>query len=256
MSRSVFAPIDVYAGYYTPRGGGVMRAVLLGVGSAILAWVCLRMARKNQPARLELLTVGAGLILIALGAAPYLAGGHLFSLHDWMLIFVPHYGDWDSRHSLLLGLGLTLVIASATHVYSHRPTGTKSVGARLSVVLALCTLINVTIGNEYLLDSERQKSSIAELSQLNDLPANSVIGIAPRPDNLFLARGRQIRTSEWTGMLRMAGVDDVTVSNSMRCEFTDNSHLVWIEPTTTYTKASVTREVPVRLVIKDCKSPD
>ena len=52
------------------------------------------------------------LFALALGASAYIASGRLVDISEWMLNFVPRASGWDSRHQLLLGLGIALFVST------------------------------------------------------------------------------------------------------------------------------------------------
>jgi len=51
-----------------------------------------------------------GVDVVAIGAAPYLVGGHFQTISEWIMDFTPAASDWHSRHQLLLGLGFAITI--------------------------------------------------------------------------------------------------------------------------------------------------
>ena len=132
------------------------------------------------------------------GATPYIIGGHLVDISYWMLNFVPGASDWNSRHQLVLGLGLSLLICGVIGDLDSRFKRQS-----LRVLFGLCVVWNLTYMHGYYLDSIKQNEIISAIRQSNDFNDSKIIMVNDLADR-FNARGRGIRSYEFDGMFDFA----------------------------------------------------
>jgi hypothetical protein len=155
------------------------------------------MSENSRP-----LLASLGFIAIALGASTYMAGGHLVDISDWVISFVPNFSDWDSRHQLLLGLGLALMLCAAlVSPREGRLTSTR-LGAVVATIVVF-TSLNFTFGQEYYLDSLKQRAIIAEFKSIPELSTIDSVMIDDQALR-FNARGRAVRSVEWQEMINIS----------------------------------------------------
>ena len=188
--------------YYVPRPLGVIRGGLLVVlASGILAYGLVRrkwtLGSRGRP-----LLASLGFLAIALGASTYMAGGHLVDISDWLISFIPNFSDWDSRHQLLLGLGLAGSVC-AVLVNPSEPELTKNRLNSIIAVLSICCVLNFTFGQEYYLDSLKQEQVIAAFKEMPELRTVGSIMIDDQAIR-FNARGRIVRSFEWQEMINIS----------------------------------------------------
>jgi hypothetical protein len=214
-----------YEDYYTPRNLSVVKGLLFLLVCAMpLALMILR--NPNRFSHITRRTLfSSGLFALAIGAFPYLAGGHLVDISDWMIGFVPNFSDWDSRHQLLLPLGFALILTSVVHIPNpdtHINTSlTLTSITGLLLLLGACIALNFTFTQEYILDSIKQRNVISALKEEVALLHDTETILVSDSSTIFNARGRVYREYEWLGLLNEAGVrgvDKVVRIESVDCD--------------------------------------
>lgn len=209
--RQIFwEPKGGYAESYTPQFLGIARALIfialcslpLIYGVFIAKW------RANHTRQF---LVAIGVFSLSIAAFPYMLGGHLVDISDWLIAFVPNFSDWSSRHQLLLPLGISMIIAGSMKMDEFEKLRWNTFPA-LSTILVVCIALNITFAQEYFLDSKKQSAvieAIASNPELNTLRSVYIDDQALR----FNARGRGIRSYEWEAMFEKAlGNDSVKVA--------------------------------------------
>ena len=196
LSRTILAPdSSARLNYLTPTFSGICRAFVLMTLLLIgVRWSLLQKSDANVDFRRQVLWFG--LFTIGCGAFAYVTSGRLVDLSEWMLNFVPRESDWDSRHQLLLGLGLSVVIVGLLG-----PLNTSFKRSAATFCLLLCVSLNVLFMQSYYLDSLKQKE-ILQLFQLSSEINESKVIMIEDNATVFNARGRVVRSYEWEGMLR------------------------------------------------------
>jgi len=149
--------------------------------------------------------------LISIGVFAYMAADNLSSISEWMLNFVPGRSDWDSRHQLLMGLGLSLVVVGFLGEIQSR-----SKKQLFSLLLVGCVGLNFIMMQSYFVDWRKSVGFISAMSEYKGLPDLDRVMVIDTPSaEQFNARGRSIRTYEWEAMLSQAlGGQQVKVVNS------------------------------------------
>jgi hypothetical protein len=199
MRQLFWPPTSGYAEMYKPQSLGLIRGLLFVIVCSIPAVYGLRMKKKNQPES-NYYIVSFGLFALAIAAFPYMVGGHLVDISDWLIGFIPNFSDWNSRHQLLLPFGLALIIVGSLKIDSTKPLRWNS-SPVLSVIVACFVVLNITFAQEYFLDGKKQDSIMAAMADNADLKNASSILIDDSAVR-FNARGRLIRSYEWEGMLQ------------------------------------------------------
>ena len=196
LSRTVLAPASTARlSYLTPTFAGICRAIILMTPLYIgVVWSLFHKSGANEDFRKQILWFGA--FATGCGSFAYITSGRLVDLSEWMLNFVPRGSDWDSRHQLLLGLGLSVVIVGL-----FGPLNTAFKRSAATVCLLLCVSLNVLFMQSYYLDSLKQNETVRFFQDSLVVKESNVIMIE---DNaaVFNARGRGVRSYEWEGMLR------------------------------------------------------
>lgn len=215
IDRRFNGPQGTYLVQYTVEKSGLMRALLLLFACAVFVFLFLKTCDKKSEERRRSAIILTGTIVTVVGALPYIVGGHLVDISDWLIAFVPRFSDWDSRHQLLLGLGLSLTIAG--FIGSIDSTFKRH---SLAVLFGLCVLWNVTNMHAYYLDALKQDQVVALIQSSDELKTSRVIMINDLTER-FNARGRIYRAYEWDGIFAKAFGDNskTTISGSsyVRC---------------------------------------
>ena len=195
--------------YYQPKISGLIRAVvyfLPVLAVALWGFLFRKWRYSNQRGQVQFFL---GLLTCWLAIFPYVALGHFANSSSIIVGFVPNLSDWDSRHQLLLPLGIALtLIGIVNYLDSSR--------SRDLVVAFACvfTALNFTFTQEYYLDALKQQqiiNSLADNIELSDLGQLLIKDEALR----FNARGRSIRTYEWDRIISAS-----TSGNKKKTEIT------------------------------------
>lgn len=209
--RSAFWPPSGNAAVmYGPQFLGAARAILF-IAICLVPILVYAASYKYKKIKKPNLLVSVGVFSVSIAAFPYMLGGHLVDISDWLIAFIPNFSDWNSRHQLLLPLGISLAIVGAMNMekeeslkWSTRPV--------LTTLIAVFVLLNVTFAQEYFLDGRKQTAVIEAMASNSDLQSVQSVLIDDQAVR-FNARGRLIRSYEWEGMLQKAlGDDQIKVS--------------------------------------------
>ena len=184
---------------YSPQLLGLIRALLFITLCSIPLLYCLLPLKYQKFGRSNVLVL-VGVFSVSIAAFPYMVGGHLVDISDWLIAFIPNFSDWNSRHQLLLPLGFALIIGGSLKLDSTKPLRWNS-SPVLSTIVACCVVLNVAFAQEYFLDGKKQDSIMTAMANNEDLKNASAILIDDSAVR-FNARGRLIRSYEWEGMLQ------------------------------------------------------
>mgnify|MGYP001577892394 CR=1 FL=1 len=249
IDRRYNPPQGAYLTMYTPQKLGMLRALLLLFACAGLIFWFLKSHRGGASESKRYAVIIAGITITAIGASPYIVGGHLVDISDWLIAFVPRSSDWDSRHQLLLGLGLSVTIAG---VVGSIDSSFKR--QSLAVIFGLCVLWNVTYMQSYYLDSLKQDQIVVALRKSDDLKNSRIIMIDDSTER-FNARGRFYRSYEWEGILSKAfGENSISVISGK--SYVDCGDPMIPETLLTITarngrlESTVTRDLGIELSVK------
>jgi len=202
--KNVYPPSGPHLSYYSPTVSGTIRGIILILAAtAFLGWTLLRM---NKTGEFRLAKIALGIVLVSLGAFPYMTSGRLVDISEWMLNFVPRASEWDSRNQLLLGLGLSLLI---TGIIGDTDSEFKK--KALAVFVGACVFLNFTFMQSYMLDAMKQQQVINVLSKSEVVKAGQIIMVNDLAVR-YNARGRSVRTYEWDGILKKAFGDSLRKS--------------------------------------------
>jgi hypothetical protein len=184
--------------YLTPTFSGTARAGVLVIFTFLGAVLAVRSYLKNPVRGNQSPLTWIGLFVTGCGAFAYMTSGRLVDLSEWMLNFVPRASDWNSRHQLLLGFGLSLFIVGM--LGSLRSTFKIFV---IAVSLICCLVLNVAFMQGYYLDALKQSETVVAFEASEEIRDAHVVMIDDQSE-LLNARGRNIRTYEWESMLSSA----------------------------------------------------
>jgi hypothetical protein len=199
LVRLIDPPVSTRTEYYTPSISGSAKGLLLVLVSAFWVFNSFRgTARLDSVNRKQLMSVGA--FLVSIGAFAYMAADNLSDISEWMLNFVPRASDWDSRHQLLMGLGIScLIIGLLGDLHS------RSKKQLFSVILTVCVVFNFIMMKSYFLDWRKSVGFIAAMSEFQGKPNLDRVMVIDTPSAArFNARAREIRQYEWEVMLSQA----------------------------------------------------
>ena len=198
LRQIYWPPTGGLSGMYTPQILGTARALLfISICSMPLMLHIASIKFKNLKKPNLLIT--SGCFSLSIAAVPYMVGGHLVDISDWLITFIPNFSDWSSRHQLTIPLGISLIIAGSMKL--ERPEKLKwNTHPILTTLLAVFVLLNITFAQEYFLDGKKQDSIIAAMADNAGLKNASSILIDDSAVR-FNARGRGIRSYEWEAML-------------------------------------------------------
>jgi low affinity Fe/Cu permease len=202
LDRRFNSPQGSYLAMYSLQKSGVVRALILFLIACIVLLWWARVGRHDLTERGRNLLISLGIILVIVGAAPYIVAGHLVDVSEWMFNFVPRASDWSSRHQLLLGLGLAVIIVGILGELES-----KFKRNLVFAIVGVCVLLNMTFMQAYFLDSLKQDQFIDAIKQETELSASKVIMIDDQAER-FNARGRFVRYYEWDAMFASAYGND------------------------------------------------
>jgi hypothetical protein len=132
---------------------------------------------------------------------PYMTLGHFPNLSSILIGFVPGASDWDSRHQLLMPLGIGIATIGVFNYF-----GSSKLIRGVAAVCSISIVINFTIQQDYYLDSIKTKHIITVLRNSADLNTVKIVLVNDQALR-FNARGRSLRTYEWDGILKAARPD-------------------------------------------------
>ncbi len=238
---------SVRATYYTPSLSGVLRGLVVGMLIAFFAgyFVVIRGWRyRTNRGGVQVLV---GLLFTWLGMFPYMALGHFPNLNALLIGFVPGASDWDSRHQLLMPLGLALVIVGVLNFLNP-----ARLWAGVLVVCGLSTVLNLTFSQEYYLDSIKTQRIIEAFRSNPDVREFNMALIDDQALR-FNARGRGIRSYEWDYMLRAANPDLEQTTDVYRyvdCDVMDPDAIIVIQASNGKLETLLTRNPGITVSVQ------
>lgn len=191
-------PVPERTDYFTPSISGSARAILFLSATSLLFILVKRRSIKQGQKWASQDLFALSFVLLAVGSFAYMTSGRLLDISEWLLNFVPSKSEWDSRHQLLLGIGLALFLA--VFVDSLRQE-IQRIG--FLIVVTACVVLNFSTSNGYYLDSIKQTEFIQAVSSIEGLENESSLVIVDHTGWLD-ARGRSIRSYEWKAMIHKA----------------------------------------------------
>jgi len=181
--------------YYTPKLSGIMRGLVLLVGISLAVaffWAKRKWRYESDRGKIQL---SLGVFVLWIGMFPYMTLGHFPNLESILIGFVPGQSDWDSRHQLLMPLGLSFVVIGALNL-----TNSKRLLQAVVPILLMFTVLNFTFSQEYYLDSIKTHAIVEALEHADEIGGYKFVLIDDQALR-FNARGRRIRSYEWDAMM-------------------------------------------------------
>jgi hypothetical protein len=214
LTAWVFSPpVEERRDYFTPGLSGVVRAlVILLAVSLVFVWSASRKHKDQEHWKTNVL-FSLSFLFMAFGAVAYIASGRLVDISEWMLTFVPRASDWDSRHQLLLGLGISLFMSTFLMTIDKKRRTRVFVG-----FVTLCAVLNFSMMQGYYFDALKQKEFVSHLSKIEDIADWKLVVLADEA-NVYNARNRELRTYEWEQMIFKAGGNEevVVITSTLPC---------------------------------------
>ena len=230
--------------YYQPKVSGIIRAIVYLLPLLAIALWGFVVRKWNYASHRGHVQFILGLFTCWLAIFPYVALGHFANLNSMIVGFVPNLSDWDSRHQLLLPLGIALILVGFMNYLDSIKTQKLVVG-----VAILFSLLNFTFTQEYYFDALKQQQIIRALSENTQL--DSFERLLIEDDALrFNARGRSIRTYEWDRIIsaNTSGSNKLTeVSRFIDCESFSPQAKIVISASSGRLRALVTRNVGIAI---------
>jgi len=242
-------PVEERRDYFTPGLLGLTRTFLiLAVVLAVFVWSTKRKNKEQEYWQTNML-FALSLLFIGFGSAAYVASGRLVDVSEWILNFVPRASDWDSRHQLLLGIGISLFLSTLIMSIERSRRTAAYIG-----IAATCVALNVSMMQGYYLDSLKQKEVISVLSTVEDVSSWESVVVVDEA-KVFNARDRHIRAYEWEQMIVKAGgnenVSVITTTHPCTAkEKQTNAVFIRIEPIQGRLSSTVKREVGLRIQVE------
>jgi hypothetical protein len=204
--------------YFTPSLSGVARALLvLLAASLVFVWTVSRKHKDQEQWKTNVL-FSLSCLFLSFGAAAYIASGRLVDISEWMLNFVPRASDWESRHQLLLGLGISLLVSTLLMTINRNQRARVFVG-----FIALCVVLNFSMMQGYYFDALKQKEFVSLLSKVEGISAWEKVVVADEA-GIYNARNRGVRSYEWEQMIvKAGGNEEVEVITSAQPCTTDKN---------------------------------
>jgi hypothetical protein len=246
FDRWINPPRGVFASQYAVQTTGVVRAgTFFFLILALWVFVSMRHTDVRKPFLIPLL----GITAVMLGAVPYIVAGHLVDLSSWIENFVPRASEWDSRHQLLLGLGLSLVLVGLSDFLldAYRRF------YRISILL-ICVSLNFTFMQAYYLDAMKQVEVIEQFTKIDLLKTNRQILILDDAVR-FNARGRALRSWEWEAMLEKSQTNSnnylVEPLRYVSCDGFKPTLILTIAATNGRLKSLITRDLGIEIRVEE-----
>ena len=210
LRQIYWPPMGGLVDMYTPQLSGLARSLIFVLICSIPLALLLASTKYDGIVKPNLL-VAAGSFSVSIAAVPYMVGGRLVDISDWLIAFIPNFSDWDSRNQLTLPLGIALIIVGFITMDKVEKLRWNTYPV-LTTALAVFIVLNVTFAQEYFLDSRKQDAVLDAMASNPELKSVRSIYIDDQAVR-FNARGRLIRSYEWDGMLDKAlGSKSVKVS--------------------------------------------
>jgi hypothetical protein len=196
----------------------VARALLvLLAASLVFVWTVSRKHKDQEQWKTNVL-FSLSFLFLSFGAAAYIASGRLVDISEWMLNFVPRASDWESRHQLLLGLGISLLVSTLLMTINRNQRARVFVG-----FIALCVVLNFSMMQGYYFDALKQKEFVSLLSKVEGISAWEKVVVADEA-GIYNARNRGVRSYEWEQMIvKAGGNEEVEVITSAQPCTTDKN---------------------------------
>jgi hypothetical protein len=185
----------VRAQYWTPKWSGIARGLVLLLVILLIGLFGFKFRNWKYSNHRGQIQIFVGLILTWIAVFPYMTVGHFPNLESFMISFVPGNSDWDSRHQLLMPLGLAIILLGILNYFEI-----EDLTRVLIPLLVTCAVLNFTFTQEYYIDSAKSSAILRQFAEQDKFSSFERVLVEDRALR-FNARGRSIRTYEWDVML-------------------------------------------------------
>ena len=237
ISRAEFWPERV--NYHSVSISKAFDAVGFVLISGCLFVLVIVLSFRSHSNKASYRIVGAGLASISLGVFPYVINGFFPSDLAFIVKYLETFvgrSDWYSRHQTLQPLGVALLIVGVIELLpKFLEKLTKQFQAS---ILAVCVVLSVGFGNEYVVDHAKQKEIVRVLKEHDENKSGSSYQFVDQTTPLN-ARGRKYRERDWKGLIWLAyGVESMRSSRvATKCDPNGDVRLVLIRGPETHWEA-------------------
>ena len=179
--------------YFQTHFVGTVVLLFILVGSLFLTFAILKFRFFNKPAnyKLSFVAILLGTFASLCAVIPYWVVGH-----------IPTFGEWTSRHQLLMPLGASVLFFSVFLLLHH-----KVRVIALSLILSISIVTNIKTYKDFYFDWQKQVSLIMLFSNSEEIRNSQIIVFKDHTlsDN---AIERTFRSYEWNGILATSFGDE------------------------------------------------
>ena len=218
---------------------------LLGTADFVLTFcvfslVLILLERKFIRVRNGIRLINLGVVSSFFGVYAYVLLGFYdssWSIFSKFWITFLGRSDWYSRHQILQQFGAALLVVGLTNL--NLTLWAKRAKSVQISILTCCVLLNVGFGFEYIVDYQKQKEIIHQLSAVDESESKTDYQFIDQT-KLLNARGRAFRDNrDWQGLIWLGrGVEEWRQSKvSTTCDFSEETRLVLIQGPETHWEA-------------------
>jgi hypothetical protein len=192
MKSIWFTPYGAFEGYNSLSVDSALVGLMPVVAAGLpLVIVTASQMRAGKMIRSIFFPACAGLLFVGLAVFPYIAVGHY-----------PPYGEWATRHELLMPLGIAIFSLSGVRLISV-VLNERVAGAFAILTVLAFVVLSARIGNSYYLDWQKQQGLIGVLAENNVIETSRLVVFIDQTtqDNMF---NSPYRFYAWTGLMRYA----------------------------------------------------
>ena len=237
-------PSEEWASYQRPGMVGLVRWLPLSIpfllGLLLFSWNL--KFKKNTTKGFLYLWLGSGITALAL--LPYFLIGYFRPYASLIAL----RADWGTRNQILMPLGLALCVVGINSIV--RPY-LKNLVCTFAIVVSLT--FNTYFGSNYYLDSLK-KDQVVELFSTQTTLDNTTELLIVDLTKRFNGRGSTYRDSEWSGLLKIADFEVVSVNGDASCEELPSALQVTLKSDASYLDALFSGNLGLYIEIEPCSA--
>ena len=206
----------------------------------ILSFLLIVLERKFIQIRNGIRLISLGIVSSFFGIYAYVLLGFYdtnWSIFSKFWLTFLGRSDWYSRHQILQQFGAALLVVGLTNL-TPKLWAKQDKHVQIST-LTCCVLLNVGFGFEYIIDYQKQKEIVHQLSAVDASESRANYQFIDQT-MLLNARGRVFRDNrDWEGLIWLGrGVEEWRLSKvSTACDFSEDTRLVLIQGPGTHWEA-------------------